>query len=188
VSTSGSFTEIGAGADRFSGKPIGWTLIFGCALYFLCVLPASFSFSLYYFTIYGELFGCFFFFFFFFGYAKNFSVAFEILPGTFMSKPDVIPGVDELTRKPPEHRRVQPSAVDASSILAEGSKRSRQPVTIINVARDKMDKDGDEYSSGFESAPPSSNASQRAILKAPFILAIPLSQLKTGTLRTYRKL
>ena len=84
-------------------------------------------------------------------------VAFEILPGIMSNKQDILSGKDELRRRPEEYLRVQPSEVDASSILAEGSKRSRQQAAVINVARDK---DGDGYSSGFDSAPLSSNASQ----------------------------
>ena len=77
-----------------------------------------------------------------------------------MPKMDVTPGVEELNCKPEEHLRVQPSVVDTSSILPDGSTRSRKQANLIHVARDKMDKDDDAYSSGFESAAPSSNAVQ----------------------------
>lgn len=53
------------------------------------------------------------------------------------SKPDVRSGVEELGRKPEEHQRVKPSEVDKSSILPDGSKRSRSSTTIINVVGDK---------------------------------------------------
>ena len=71
------------------------------------------------------------------------------------NKTDVTPGVEALNHKPADFLRVQPSVVDTSSILPDGVTRSRTKANLIHV-----DKDGDAYSSGFESAPPSSNASQ----------------------------
>jgi len=63
-----------------------------------------------------------------------------------MSKADVRSGVEELASKPAEHSRVKSSVVDASSILAEGSKRSRQPTAIINVVSDKAKEQQEERS------------------------------------------
>ena len=71
------------------------------------------------------------------------------------NKTDVTPGVEALNHKPADFLRVQPSVVYTSSILPDGVTRSRTRANLIHV-----DKDGDAYSSGFESAPPSSDASQ----------------------------
>ena len=64
-----------------------------------------------------------------------------------MSKADVRSGVEELASKPAEHSRVKSSVVDESSILPEGSKRSRQQAAIINVVSDKAKEQKEERSS-----------------------------------------
>ena len=164
--------EIGASRrEVFWGT--NWLTLNLAVAHFFCVLVPSSSFSLYSFIIYGELFGC-------FTRAKNFSVAFEILPGIMSNKQDILSGKDELQRRPAEHSRVKPSGVDASNILTEGSIRSRPPTAVINVGGGK---DGDEYSSGFEPPTPP-RLGMRAIL-APSNPASPLRRLRTG-LRVYK--
>lgn len=71
------------------------------------------------------------------------------------SKPDPIPGKEELRRKPGDHLKVTSAAVDQANILSDGSARSRKPTVLPNVGADKGKGKDEEYSSDFGSPPPS---------------------------------